>query len=202
MSTSSCAYHKLYSERSELRGPRGPRDEHAAGFAAFPSTSAPNSEKVRKKCSDFHINYVPGTTSSLEAHTVSSREAVAMAQREGEAGDGDAPDADGLVPVPKNEPRSPQVRATSTRHRASRGVPRSVVPVSSITRISQSLVASTTERAGPLTSTTPARLARRPRWCPVSSPRAHPRAPRPPRSRRPPRARRVSLRTTPEASAW
>jgi len=55
-----------------------------------------------------------------------------MAQREGEAGDEDAPDADGLVPVPKNEPRSPQVRATSTRHRASRGVPRSVVPVSSL----------------------------------------------------------------------
>lgn len=43
-----------------------------------------------------------------------------MAQREGEAGDEDAPDADGLVPVPKNEPRSPQVRATSTRHRVSR----------------------------------------------------------------------------------
>ena len=145
---------------------------------------------------------IPDTTSYYWYTTVSSREAVAMAQREGEAGDGDAPDADGLVPVPKNEPRSPQVRATSTRHRASRGVPRSVVPVSSITRISQSLVASTTERAGPLTSTTPARLARRPRWCPVSSPRAHPRAPRPPRSRRPPRARRVSLRTAPEASAW
>ena len=46
--------------------------------------------------------------------------AVAMAQREGEADDGDAPDADGLVPVPKHEPRSPQVRASSTRHRALR----------------------------------------------------------------------------------
>ena len=75
---------------------------------------------------------IPDTTSYYWYTTVSSREAVAMAQREGEAGDGDAPDADGLVPVPKNEPRSPQVRATSTRHRASRGVPRSVVPVSSL----------------------------------------------------------------------
>jgi hypothetical protein len=63
---------------------------------------------------------IPDTTSYYWYTTVSSREAVAMAQREGEADDGDAPDADGLVPVPKHEPRSPQVRASSTRHRALR----------------------------------------------------------------------------------
>ena len=80
-----------------------------------------------------------------------------MAQREG---DGDAPDADGLVPVSKHEPRSPQVRASSTRNRASRGVPRS--GRSRLVRISR-LVASATNRAHPLTFATTTRLARRPR---------------------------------------
>jgi hypothetical protein len=63
-------------------------------------------------------------------------------------------------------------------------------------------------RAHPLTSThhprnARNRLARRPKWCLVSSPRAHPRAPRPPRDglRPPRRPKRVSPRTAPEASS-
>ena len=158
-----------------------------------------------RKSSAFQTHAVATTFIGIREELVGPRleGAVAMAQREGEADDGDAPDADGLVPVPKHEPRSPQVRASSTRHRALAACLAPVVPVSLGSRGSDAK-----RRAHPLTSThhprnARNRLARRPRWCLVSSPRAHPRAPRPPRDglRPPRRPRRFSPRTAPEASA-
>ena len=158
-----------------------------------------------RKSSAFQSHAVATTFIGIREELVGPRleGAVAMAQREGEADDGDAPDADGLVPVPKHEPRSPQVRASSTRHRALAACLAPVVPVSLGSRGSDAK-----RRAHPLTSThhprnARNRLARRPRWCLVSSPRAHPRAPRPPRDglRPPRRPRRFSPRTAPEASA-